>query len=403
MNKPEGAISIAEAEAVTSLDLSSSGPWAPGEEKIKDISALAHFKNLDGLNLAWNDVSDLSPLAGLTKLQGLSLFGSANVTDFSPLAGLTNMLDLVITGNQHIDDASIGFTANMTQLQILWIEDAPGLTDISLVSGMPDLQKLVLMNCGVQNVGPIAGLTKLKELYLKGNPISDLSLLEGTYGQLEGKDFEILSAESVPDEPIEIADENLLAALQEALDIHDREITQRDAFMVTSLDLSKEWVPGDIPGQISDITPLQYFANLKDLKLTFNALSDIGALSGLVTLESLDIGGNNIGDNLESLSGLTNLKQLSMFGNRTTDISALAGLTNLELLYIHSNQISDISPLANLKNLSELMADDNQISDVSALSGLHMTRLHLAKNPVADFSPLIDMYPNLQDKDFELE
>ena len=49
------------AEEVSYLDLSNSDPGIPDDQKIKDISALACFPNLDGINLNWNDVTDLTP------------------------------------------------------------------------------------------------------------------------------------------------------------------------------------------------------------------------------------------------------------------------------------------------------------------------------------------------------
>jgi len=47
--------------------------------------------------------------------------------------------------------------------------------------------------------------------------------------------------------------------------------------------------------------------------------------------------------------------------------------------------------------------DENQITDVTPLGGLtKLTSLKLAGNPVKDFSPLADIYPNLGEKDFDM-
>jgi internalin A len=72
---------------------------------------------------------------------------------------------------------------------------------------------------------------------------------------------------------------------------------------------------------------------------------------------------------------------LTIFGNRITDISPLEGMTELGMLRMENNQVSDISVLAGLKSLGILM---------------------LKGNPITDFSPVKDIYPQLWEKDFEL-
>ena len=72
------------------------------------------------LALIKSNISDISPLAGLTNLQGLFLT-SNNISDISPLAGLTNLETLDLTGNNISDlsplvansGLSVGDTVNL--------------------------------------------------------------------------------------------------------------------------------------------------------------------------------------------------------------------------------------------------------------------------------------------------
>jgi internalin A len=57
------------------------------------------LKTLTDLDLDRNEISDLKPLAGLTKLTTLYL-GSNQISDMKPLAGLTNLNYLWLGGNQ---------------------------------------------------------------------------------------------------------------------------------------------------------------------------------------------------------------------------------------------------------------------------------------------------------------
>jgi hypothetical protein len=189
MNKPEGDITLEEAQAVTALDLENKDNASEG--CIKDLSGLENFKNLKSLKISLNNISDLSPIAGMNLEVFYSMNGNQNITDFSPLAGSTDMLDLAILGDDNINDSSIGFIDGMTKLQILWIQDEPNFTDISMVANFPNLTKLDLTRCGVSDISPTAGLANLTEVYLKGNPIEDYSPLTDVYPNLVKKDFEL--------------------------------------------------------------------------------------------------------------------------------------------------------------------------------------------------------------------
>jgi len=288
----------------------------------------------------------------------LYLEGNDQLVEFSPLAGLTNMKDLKFSSNGGLglNDASIGFMADMTQMEMLRIKGAPELSDISLVAHFPNLYLLELDNCNIRDVSPIAGLMNLKILYLQGNPITDFSPLKGIYANLEEKDFEILSADDIPEEPITFGDEWLEAAVRKAMNISDRDITTRDAYMATSLDLSTAFDSRE--PRIKSIAELSYFKNLTVLSFDFQEVSDISPLAGLTKLERLSFSANKVSD-ISAVSGLHKLTGLNFFGNQVSDISVLSGCTSLRILM-------------------------------------------LAGNPITDFSPVRDIYPQLGEKDFEL-
>jgi internalin A len=56
-----------------------------------------------------------------------------------------------------------------------------------------------------------------------------------------------------------------------------------------------------------------------------------------------------------------------------------------------------------MKNLNYLYMENNQVTDLSPLAGLSkLTNVLMSGNPATDYSPLKDVYPNLEEKDFEL-
>ena len=61
--------------------------------EVTDLTPLAGLTALQKLHLAYTEVTDLTPLAGLTALQTLYL-QNTKVTDLAPLAGLTALQEL---------------------------------------------------------------------------------------------------------------------------------------------------------------------------------------------------------------------------------------------------------------------------------------------------------------------
>ncbi|HPM11176.1 MAG TPA: hypothetical protein PK941_12105 [Paludibacter sp.] len=168
MGKPKGDITLAEAQAVTRMNLSNELQHyhISAEPLIKDLSGLENFTNLVTLDLSDHAVTDISPLRELTKLTALSLAGNP-VTDISPLARITNLRLLILSGSR-----------------------AP---DYSTLSNLVNLQVLLLDNSTISDLAPLAALTNLRQLYLSKTLAEDLSPIENIYPNLEQKDFEIPS------------------------------------------------------------------------------------------------------------------------------------------------------------------------------------------------------------------
>ena len=69
------------------------------QTKITDLSPLAGLTKLEVFRLDDNEISDISPLKGLTKLRYLYLSHN-RITDISPLVGLTNLEKMYLGGNE---------------------------------------------------------------------------------------------------------------------------------------------------------------------------------------------------------------------------------------------------------------------------------------------------------------
>jgi Leucine-rich repeat (LRR) protein len=142
---------------------------------------------------------------------------------------------------------------------------------------------------------------------------------------------------------------------------------------------------------INNLSALSSLVNLSYLYLGSNQISDVSALSSLVNLSYLYLGGNQISD-ISALSSLVNLLYLYLGYNQISDISALSTLVNLSDLDLGYNQIFDISVLSGLVNLWHLDLGFNKISGICALNNLlNLAKLDLSDNKILSLKPLIGL------------
>jgi len=194
IGKPQGDVTITDAEQLTELELSQQGvdpnqPYIHSLNALQyftnltylglgyavqnatdpkapiDLSVIATLKNLESLQMAGVVIDDLSPLVKLDHLKSLTLFNGDRPLDLSPIAGLINLQSLTLRNNR--------------------------ITDLSPLSGLVNLRYLDLEGNQITDVSPLAGLTGLERLYLTDNPILDYSSLAAVRSDLIDWDFEV--------------------------------------------------------------------------------------------------------------------------------------------------------------------------------------------------------------------
>ena len=297
---PNAPITVKEMEGLGRLVARNRG--------IRDLTGIQFATNLSKIDLRDNEISDLSPLAGLINLRELRLDHNFQPSDLSPLAGLINLEVLDFTFN--VSDLSP--LAGLINLEYLHFTDT-NVSDFSPLAGLINLESLGFSRTpSISDISPLAGLVNLKFIGSWGNAISDLSPLAG---------------------------------------------------------LTKLEVINFCGGNISDLTPLAGLTGLKELYLARQEISDISLLANLTGLTRLDLHNNDISD-ISPLAKLTQLKWLELRATNISDISPLARLSQLEWLDLHQNNISSVSPLVNLTQLKWLNIAHNNIADLSPLDGL---------------------------------
>jgi hypothetical protein len=124
-----------------------------------------------------------------------------------------------------------------------------------------------------------------------------------------------------------------------------------------SLDLGKT--------QVSDLAPLAKLTALERLSLVDTPVRDVASLSGV-----MDVDGVESFDDIPSLEGLQNLRELELNGTQISDISPIGYLKGLKFLSLGKTQVSDLAPLQELTGLQTLRLDKTRVLDLRPLAGL---------------------------------
>jgi len=118
-----------------------------------------------------------------------------------------------------------------------------------------------------------------------------------------------------------------------------------------------------------------------------NLMSDLGALSDMPTLKSLEIAGAAVSD-ISPLAGLP-LERLDITDNQVESIDALAEMP-LSSLRISGNPVVSLEPLGTLSSLEQLAMQGVGATSLDLLAGAPLTHLDVADNSVSDIALSLD-------------
>lgn len=379
---------------------------------ITDLSPLSGLTSLEKLNVGYTDIKDLGPLSNLTNLSYLNL-QNTEVTDLSPVAKLPNLETLVFgqTGSQQLTTLP-----ELTNLRCLDLSQS-SIEDLSLLSGMSQLEELDLAWTKFTDLSPLTSLTNLRMLDISLgasrerdiSPLSQLTKLQkldlascqvGSIEALSG----LTDLRSLDIYNCGVSDLSPLAGMKELRSLNIGNNPFQDLSVLAGFEHLEElrcfW------GEAEDFSPVSNLTNLKHLSIDAldppvlkNAaqletlvlsgyLTQLPDLSGFDNLRELTVNSGRI-TSLEPLSEATSLEKLELSANNISDIGPLENLTNLRVLELFENEISDLEPLKDLVNLEELRLEENQITSLEPLAGLvNLKELYLNGNQITDLEPL---------------
>jgi|GEM_PF-1290465 len=285
----------------------------------EDVAQLRYMPNLTGLSLEFDQTTDFTPLSSLTNLTFLSLNGAwSEMTELPPslssLAVLTNLthFNIELLGNQITDLSPLAGLSNLTELNAV----NNGISDLTPLAGanMPNLWRLSVSMNFVRDITPLgqANLTGLTDLSLDDNIITDVTPL----ANLTSLHVLLIANNPIGDIAPLANMTNLVALVMPNTAVSDIDAVRG---MTNLFSLIADY------NYISDLTPLSDLANIRTLSIRNNQVTDITPLVGLTDLHSLDARYNQIAD----LTPLANIQgwgpsDLWLQGNPIIDWSPVA-------------------------------------------------------------------------------
>jgi Leucine-rich repeat (LRR) protein len=319
-----------------------------GVGDIAGLNAVKFMPLLEYINISGTTISDLSPLAGHTRLSKIKGVGSA-IVDLSPLSKLE--------GLKVVDFASTG------------------ISDISALSTIKEADSLIFSKTRVKDISALNEMKSFMIAYFDETGVSDEDALKIAYD--ENKSILVYKSEKLKTwwgnmddkwQDIFIA-MNGLSRPPTTEELHKLTSTKSLDVSGTSLrnlDPVQEFIRLEslafTETRISSLSPLSGLKKLKVLKCPRNPISAIDPISNLSSLVILDLNNTQV-ENLKPLSGLKDLKELTFSGTNVKDLSPIESLKNLEVLDFSKTKIRQIKSLDELPNLKMVNCYNNKISD----------------------------------------
>ncbi len=158
---------------IKSLDINNLG--------IKSLEGIQYLTNLRMVNLAYNDIEDITPVSDLKKL--VYFYGENNrIKDIASLTYCERLESINVSNNDMKDISDLSALKKLKGLSM----KNNNIENIDFIKSNYSLEMVNLSNNNIKDLSPIQNLKDLKWLFLSNNDIEDVEVLQSF------KRFEVL-------------------------------------------------------------------------------------------------------------------------------------------------------------------------------------------------------------------
>jgi len=363
LNENQLSITVSEEELNEIQELNLKGTEGA---KISDATGIESFTNLKKINLANNNITDITPLSNLDSLVSIDISNNPNVNLYNKtnvqcyLPNQTGLEELYISSTNNSD---ISFVSKLTNLNILDVSNN-GISVLTPLKSLKNIQVLnVSNNTAITTIDDLLSLISLKDLNISTTGITSLLHSDYEYDVFEYGIFVLTSLQS--------------------LNVENNKLSIEPVY--------KTYTNSDYEEEV-------YLKSLKKLNFNYTQQSNVDyyGLAKLENLTHLYMKGNDIYYISEDITSLKHLEYINLADNNIEDISGFVKYTydengnqivestlQAEQIILENNRIQDISPLAKFDHdITYLDLSSNVVFYVDAIDfgrfsfseGLDLTR-----------------------------
>ena len=147
-----------------------------------------------------------------------------------------------------------------------------------------------------------------------------------------------------------------------------------------------------VPKEAKDLSDLSHMIFVEDLAIDSVPAGQLGYLSNMVNLTSLQIRNTAVStDDLKLIGSLPMLKHLTLSGCGLSTASGLETATGITYLDLSQNTIRDLTPLQAMTGLQEVYLQHNAVNDLTCLSTLTaLNKLDVSYNLLNTLTPVFN-------------
>ena len=148
---------------------------------VKNTAALAGLKKIKSLSFYMSNVDAIDCVASMENLETLSLYGFEHTfKDYRPLVGLKKLKDLNVYMNKQATDPLLAPLAALASLESIHMANDSSITTLAFLKGSKGMKTISANWCrGLKDISALEGMDQIEALELDDTPISDIGVLAG--------------------------------------------------------------------------------------------------------------------------------------------------------------------------------------------------------------------------------